>query len=154
MVKLNLGCGPFKEDGYINIDIRPEVNPDKVVDVTKGLPFEDSSVDEVRAFDFLEHIPTESTFFVMGEIWRVLKHGGTFGCKTPDAEHGQGAFVDPGHINFWTEGRFDYFCDPVYRKYYDTKFEFKLEHFQRKLTDAKRRVYHMNVILKAVKYVQ
>ena len=150
-VKLNLGCGKSKEAGYINIDIRESVNPDLIIDITKGFPFEDNSVDEIRAFDVLEHIPILSTTFVMEEAWRVLKPGGMFVTFTPDAEYGQGAFMDPTHINFWTEGRFAYYCHPVYREYYGTKANFEVEYFKRKLTDAMMRVYHLHFILKAVK---
>jgi len=103
-VKINLGCGKNKQDGYVNIDIQERVKPDVVCDVLKGLPYEDSSVDEVRAFDFLEHIETIKNISVIEEIWRVLRPGGKFESFTPDAECGQGAFQDPTHVSFWTEG--------------------------------------------------
>jgi len=49
VVRLNLGCGLKKLQGYVNIDNREEVEPDFLGDVLEGLPYEDNAVDEVRA---------------------------------------------------------------------------------------------------------
>ena len=35
-MKLNLGCGMKKMEGYVNCDKIKEVNPDKVVDLKKN----------------------------------------------------------------------------------------------------------------------
>jgi predicted SAM-dependent methyltransferase len=129
-MKINLGSGNRPVEGYVNIDSQDRVHPDMVLDITKGFPFDDNSVDEIRAIDVLEHIPILSTNFVMEEAWRVLKPGCLFVTHTPDAEYGQGAFMDPTHINFWVEGRFAYYCNPDYRKYYGTKANFEIEYFK------------------------
>lgn len=148
---LNLGCGKTKLPGYINIDCNPMVEPDMVHDISIIFPFDADSIDEIRAHDVLEHVPTLSTMPVIAEIWRILKPGGIFDVQVPDAEHGQGAFMDPTHINFWTEGRFLYFCNPAYRKYYDTESNFKMLSFKRTLTDPQMRVYHIHAIMEGVK---
>jgi len=45
-LKLNLGCGLDKREGYINLDVRKEVKPDIVCDLEHSfLPFTDESVD-------------------------------------------------------------------------------------------------------------
>ena len=44
MIKLNLGCGNDYRRGWLNCDKSKEVNPDKVVDLEKKLPFKDNSV--------------------------------------------------------------------------------------------------------------
>lgn len=152
-MKINLGAGNNKRTGYVNIDIRETCNPDLVLDITKGLPFDDNSVDEVLAYDFLEHIPIESTIPVITDIWRVMKPGTNFVSFTPDAEHGQGAWMDPTHINFWVEGRWLYFSQPAYRDLYNIKAHFSIEYMKRSLTDIKNRIYHLHVIAKAVKHV-
>ena len=146
---LNLGSGLDPQPGYINCDINPEVNPDKVIDVLKVFPYEDSSIDIVRAYDFLEHIPLGKTIQVINEIWRVLKPDGIFDSFTPDAEFGQGAFQDPTHLSFWVENSFLYYVDAYYRNLYGIKANFKLESFDRIEDDG--RIFHLHVLLKAIK---
>ena len=51
---LNVGCGRNQAESteqieWVNLDQFEEVNPDVVCDMTKGLPFEDSEFDHVRA---------------------------------------------------------------------------------------------------------
>jgi len=74
MRKLNLGSGDrkrLKEEGWINIDISDECNPDIVRDIERGLPFDSDSVDEVYASHVIEHL--DDVFFFMREVWRVCK---------------------------------------------------------------------------------
>ena len=151
MIKLNLGCGFRLIEGYINIDNRPEVNPDLIWDITDGLPYKDNEIDEVRTWDFLEHIPIGKTVGVIEEIWRVLKSGGIFESFTPDAENGQGAFQDPTHLSFWVENSWLYFSHPAYRRLHGIKANFAITKMDRVETDKQARVYHLHV--KALKEV-
>jgi len=49
MEKLNIGCGYDKKEGFMNIDIAGGVNPDKVVNIEKGLPFKENTfIQEMR----------------------------------------------------------------------------------------------------------
>ena len=162
-LNLNLGCGFDHKKGYINIDNRVEVSPDLVCDIIPseytnhnydivrrgGLPYGDNSVDMVRAYDFLEHIPTGKTIGVIDEIWRVLKPGGKFESLTPDAEYGQGAFQDPTHISFWVENSWLYFSEPNARALYNIKANFEIKTLERIQTGD--RVYHLHVIAEAIK---
>ena len=148
-VCLNLGSGHRPLKGFINIDNRPETVPDLVCDVTGGLPFEDSSVDMVRADDFLEHIPSSKVFSVVTEIWRVLKSDGIFESLTPDAEHGQAAFQDPHHVSFWTEATWKYFSEVPVRSLYGTVADFEIESLERRETGD--RAFHLHVIATARK---
>lgn len=107
---MNLGCGYKKIKGFTNIDIRPDVKPDMICDLSKGMPFESDSVDAVTAFDFLEHIPIGETVEMVTEIWRVLKDNGTFEHFTPSTD-GRGAFQDPSHKSFWNINSWKYYCD-------------------------------------------
>jgi len=141
--KLNLGSGNRPMKGYTNIDNQERVNPDRVLDLTKGLPFESNSIDEIRAFDFLEHIHPDKVLFVMEEIWRALKPGGVFESFTPDAEFGQGAFQDPTQVSFWTEGSWKYFSDKQHRDLYGIHADFEIAKIERLPSDG--RVYHLYV---------
>lgn len=148
-LSLNLGCGYRRIDGFVNIDNRKEVEPDILCDVLLGLPYADASVDMVRAYDFLEHVPADKVVGVMTEIWRVLKPGAVFESLTPDAEFGQGAFLDPYHRSFWVEGSWDCYSDTPSRALYGIKANFKIESITRK--ESGNRVFHLHVIARAVK---
>ena len=147
-MKLNLGCGFRPEEGYVNIDNREEVSPDLVCDITKGLPYEDDSVDEVRAFDFLEHIPIGETIKVIEEIWRVLKPGGKFESFTPSTD-GRGAFQDPTHVSFWNMNSWLYYSHPAYRALYGIKANFELETCRN--VPSEGNIIHTYVVAKAKK---
>lgn len=97
MIKLNIGCASRPIDGYINIDMDsiedikkryPNLNIPNNIDIYNydifNLPYEDSSVDEVRAEALIEHLSfhEEPKFFF--EIVRVLKSGGKVYITTPD----------------------------------------------------------------------
>lgn len=144
-MKLNLGSGFRPQAGFINIDNSMKCEPDVLCDVTDGLPYDDSSVDEVRAWDLLEHIPIGKIIFVIEEVWRVLKAGGLFESFTPDAERGQGAFQDPTHVSFWVENSWLYYSHPAYRQLYDIKANFEPIDIRRVATDEHSRVYHLHV---------
>ena len=87
MLKINIGCGDRKRDGYLNVDVCG--TPDKVVDLSVfPWPFEDNSVDEVLSEHFLEHcVDFEKT---MIEINRILKPGGINHFRVP---HFRGSFT-------------------------------------------------------------
>jgi len=122
-MKLNLGCGYRKIDGYVNIDNREELAPDMLADISTGLPLKNNVAEEIRTFDFLEHISADDIIFVIEEIWRVLKPNGKFISFTPSTD-GRGAFQDPTHRSFWNINSWIYYCDDEYRKLIGTKAKF------------------------------
>ena len=74
-MKLNLGCGLNKTEGFVNCDSDEVVKPDKLFDFTERFPFDDNSVDEVYTSHTLEHIPQELLVNkTLPEIWRVCKN--------------------------------------------------------------------------------
>lgn len=79
-MKINLGCGTKKLDGYVNVDQCGE--PDIRWDLSQfPWPFEDESIDEVFSEHFLEHIHDyEKT---IKEIHRILIPGGKFRAVVP-----------------------------------------------------------------------
>ena len=148
-VKLNLGCGYNKIEGFINMDNQGFVNPDLVWDVINGLPFHDNSVDMVRAYDFLEHIPIGKTIYVIEEIYRVLKPNGILIHFTPSTD-GRGAFQDPMHQSFWNINSWLYYSDDAYRRLYNIRAKFH-GYLQDIVTSEDKRIIHTYGELRAVK---
>lgn len=91
-MKLNIGCKRTKKKDYINIDVNKKVHPDIVADVTKGLLFEDSSIQEIIAIHFLEHLFKIQVEPFLKECYRVLKPGGILEIEIPDVEKMTKAF--------------------------------------------------------------
>lgn len=149
-LSLNLGCGYRKLPGFVNLDNRAEVNPDAVVDVLDGIPYEDNSVDMVRADDFLEHIPVGKVIPVMEEIHRVLKPGGVFESSTPSTD-GRGAFQDPTHVSFWNHNSWLYYSDPAYRGLYGIKADFEIVSIEDTEPDPELMIIHTHVVARARK---
>lgn len=97
-MKLNLGSGFKRFDGFVNVDDDPLVNPDYIVnldDVNIRLPFEDNSVEEIKAHHILEHIG-DGFIPLMKEMHRVCKHGAIVDIIVPHHQHDV-FYGDPTH---------------------------------------------------------
>ena len=147
-MKINLGSGKNKLDGYVNIDIQARVNPDLCHDILEGLPIGDGMVEEVRAFDFLEHMPLGSQIDVVTEIWRVLEDGGKFEHFTPSTD-GRGAFCDPTHKSFWNILSWNYYTVDIYRELYGIEAKFEVETLRDVLTGDN--IIHTHGVMRAIK---
>ena len=111
-MKIDLGCGPFKADGYTGIDSYDyskkyaDFIQGTVPEVLAGFP--DGSIEKVRASHFLEHIPQPEVIKTMNEIYRILIPSGLFEINVPPTT-GRGAFCDPTHVSFWNDLSFRYY---------------------------------------------
>ena len=85
-MKLHLGCGKNKLDGYINCDISSEVKPDKIVNLEKRLPFKNNSVDEIYSSHSLEHCSMNAVPAMLKDWNRVLKENGKIHVIVPELE--------------------------------------------------------------------
>lgn len=83
-MKLNLGCGNNKLEGYINIDLYDK-EADVKADVCE-LPYADESVDEIVCYQVIEHVPYNKSEQMFKEWYRVLKPGATAIVETPDID--------------------------------------------------------------------
>jgi len=84
-LKLNVGSGKAKLPGWVNIDI--EAGADVVVDVKRGLPFYNNSVDFVYCEHLLEHLTHKQGQEVIREFRRCLKKDGIVRIAMPDLDH-------------------------------------------------------------------
>ena len=150
-IKLNLGCGNDHKFGYMNIDCREECKPDRVFNIEAGgLGFlEDNSVDEIRAFDFLEHITLGRTVFVIEEIYRVLKPDGYFEHFTPSTD-GRGAFQDPTHKSFWNINSWLYYTSRQWNLY-GIKALFGIIKLEDRMTSEALKIIHTYGLMYAKK---
>jgi predicted SAM-dependent methyltransferase len=79
-----LGCGNSHITGAVNVDINPDLKPDKIYDIRDPLPFEDNSFEEVYLFHTIEHIEKKYHLNIFKEIYRVLKSCGLFYMSYPE----------------------------------------------------------------------
>lgn len=95
-MKINIGAGDTVETDYIRIDYDTLTNPDYVLDLEKDrLPFEDSTVEAVKAHHILEHLG-EGFFHCLQELYRVCKHGARVHIRVPHPRHDT-FLADPTH---------------------------------------------------------
>lgn len=95
-MKVNIGAGNIRLDGFVNIDYDSKSNPDYCLDIEKdNLPFEDSSVSVVVAHHVFEHLG-EGYFHCLQELYRVCKHGATIDVRVPHPRH-DAYLADPTH---------------------------------------------------------
>lgn len=95
-MKLNIGSGYKRLDGYLNIDHDPLVNPDICINIdTETWPIPDNSIEEIRAHHILEHIG-EGFLHVIKEIYRVSQNGTIIDIIVPHPRH-DNYYGDPTH---------------------------------------------------------
>ncbi len=117
--RLNLGCGKSPKPGYINIDSRELSGVDVVRDLLRGLPYDDSSIDEIFSENTLEHIPQTEVIWMMNEMWRVLRPGARMRHHVPMAGT-VNFYKDPTHLSHWVPDTLTYFTkDSYHNKYYE-----------------------------------
>ena len=98
-MRLNLGCGYNKLEGYVNVDHDARCKPDVVADLEDTLPFEDSSVDEIVMFHVLEHLGQTTKIYlsIWTEFYRILKDQGVIKITVPHWQH-ENFHHDPTHV--------------------------------------------------------
>jgi predicted SAM-dependent methyltransferase len=147
MRKVNLGCATYKLQDYINIDINPKVEPDIVRDVRRGLPFDDSSVDEVYTSHFLEHLDPDNFLFLVGEIYRVLIPSGLWTILVP-----LGVTGDLDHKMIFTRDSFDVLTREETANYFNIPMRWRYGIASQLITDdSPRHLDMLSVVLQAVK---
>jgi ubiquinone/menaquinone biosynthesis C-methylase UbiE len=72
-IRLDIGCGKNKKEGFTGIDQFKMEGVDVVMDVRKPWPYEDNSVEEVHSSHFVEHLNGIERVSFFNELYRVLK---------------------------------------------------------------------------------
>ena len=113
---VDIGGGLNPYPGYTTVDLRNTA--DCVCDLNNGIPLPDNSVGVLNASHILEHLQDKTK--IMGEIHRVLAHGGWAFIEVPSTD-GRGAFQDPTHVSYWNENSFLYYTDAYLANFIDNK---------------------------------
>lgn len=100
-VQLNLGCGPNKKSGWVNIDLF-DPSADLRLDLREPWPFPDNAASYVYSEHVFEHfeIHVEVPHFLK-EAFRVLKPGGVFDVVVPDTGPALKAYGNPC-ASYWS----------------------------------------------------
>jgi hypothetical protein len=95
-IKLDIGCGKNKKEGFIGVDQSKMDGVDLVHDVRQPWPWKDDSVEEVHCSHFLEHLNAQERIHFFNELYRVLKVDSKAQIITPHwCSHR--AYGDPTH---------------------------------------------------------
>jgi len=93
--KINLGCGEDYREGWHNVDIRPEVEPDAVADLDRmPWPLPDDHAKLVLVDNVLEHL--DDQLAAMHELKRITEPGGCLVIRGPHW-NSPGQAIDPTH---------------------------------------------------------
>jgi hypothetical protein len=86
-MKINLGAGDTKYDGFLNCDYDARTKPDFQFDMERDKwPIEDNVVEQVIAHHVFEHMG-EGYFHCLQELYRVCKHGAIIDIRVPHPRH-------------------------------------------------------------------
>lgn len=100
MLKIDLGCGPSKQPGFLGVDRFSLPGVDIIADLDATLPFASNSVDLVYASHSLEHVG--DLMHTMQEIYRVCKHNAQLCIVAPYSEQKLNA-ANPYHKHVFNE---------------------------------------------------
>ena len=99
-MKLNLGCGHNKRQGWVNVDHSDTCAPDMVVNLEQTpWPWPDDSVEEVLMSHVLEHLGEQTSVYlsIWRELYRVCKDGARVFIFVPHPRHDD-FLADPTHV--------------------------------------------------------
>ncbi|MGQ0734071.1 MAG: class I SAM-dependent methyltransferase [Acidobacteriota bacterium] len=109
-LRINVGCGQFPLDGWINVDVDPRAKADVWHNLNdRPYPFETASADAIVASHVLEHL--QEPFAVMAEFNRILRPGGRLTVRVPHFSRG---IMHPDHKRGF-DVTFPLYFDPSFR---------------------------------------
>ncbi len=97
-VKLHVGCGSKKIEGWLNVDLQTLPEVDLALDATAS--FGAWRAELVFAEHFIEHLTVREAVFFLREMHRILLDGGRMRLSTPNLDwflvsHSPGNLPDP-----------------------------------------------------------
>lgn len=95
-MKLDIGCGSKKKEGFIGVDAIAFDGVDVVADIRGPWPWADGVVDEVHCSHFVEHLTGVERCHFVNELYRVTKPGAKTTIIVPSWSSNR-AYGDPTH---------------------------------------------------------
>ena len=115
-IKLDIGCGDYKKEGYIGIDRFSRPGVDLVIELeTQQLPYENNTVDEIYCSHLIEHL--SDPIKLIEEFNRVLKIGGKLTLIVPHYTNPYACSI--AHKTYWSLMSID---QEILDYYTDTEF--------------------------------
>lgn len=106
-MKLNLGSGIKRIEGFINVDYNDKANPDVVCDLeVPPYPFDNDSIDYIIMSHVYEHI--RNAVGMMKEIYRICADKAVIEIVSPYYTW-RGAYSDPTHVRLVTKDSFVFY---------------------------------------------
>jgi predicted SAM-dependent methyltransferase len=99
LLKINLGSGHWKLEGWVNVDIDPDSEPDVLADLSGPLPFDDGVAGFMHTEDFIDQLDLSGARRFLLECHRILAPGGVIRILTPDVEQLARMYLEsPGEL--------------------------------------------------------
>ena len=97
-MKLNLGCGQHKIEGYVNVDQHGDADMVHNLE-TFPWPWSDNSIEEIMAAHVLEHLGADFNTFakIIQENYRISTPNGLIKIVVPHPRHDY-YLCDPTHV--------------------------------------------------------
>jgi hypothetical protein len=114
-MKLDIGCGKNKKEGFTGVDSIAFDGVDIVHDVRTKWPWEDNSVEEVYSSHFVEHLTAQERVHFVNEMHRVMAKDAKATLITPHWASGR-AYGDPTHQWPPVSEMWFYYLDPKWRE--------------------------------------
>jgi predicted SAM-dependent methyltransferase len=96
-VLVNVGCGPFGLEGWVNLDLFPAPGVTMLVDARWGLPIGDGAARGIHIEHYFEHLePSTERPRFLAECRRCLEPGGILRIVVPDMKKYIEAYMAPG----------------------------------------------------------
>ncbi|QDU92540.1 class I SAM-dependent methyltransferase [Lignipirellula cremea] len=82
-LKLHVGCGQVRFDGWVNVDVGASPAVDVIADLTEAVPLENESCALIYNEHFLEHMTVDRGVAFLKECHRLLQTGGVLRVAMP-----------------------------------------------------------------------
>ena len=118
-MRLNLGCGFDKRQGFVNVDKIAACAPDQLVDLERlPWPWPDDAAEEVVLRHTLEHLGQAPELYlgIIKELWRICRPGATVSITVPHPRH-DSFLSDPTHVRAVTPQGLELFSQQKNREW-------------------------------------